>query len=73
MYNAFNPFSEDFSPNIFWFRKIILWLFRDFFLSRIFLCVDFFLYQSEILSGIQKSYLENRATILNPFEIQNAI
>ena len=35
--------------------------------------MDFFLYQSEICSGIQKSYLENRTSIIKSFKIKNPI
>ena len=45
---------------------------RKFFdLEKFYFCMDFFLYQSEIFSGIQKSYLENRARILKLYKTKN--
>ena len=61
----FIDFSEDFFSENFLISKNIFSTFsRKFFDLEIFyFCVDFFLYQSEIFSGIQKSYLENRTII----------
>ena len=49
---------------MFGLEKYFFDFFEIFFdLEMFYFFVDFFLYKSEIFSGIQKSYLENRAII----------
>ena len=63
-----STFPKIFSPKKNWSRKIFPDFFEIFYLD--FFCMFFFLYQSEIFSGIQKSYLENRASIIKLFKIK---
>ena len=74
-FSFFIDFSEDFFSENFLVSKNIFSTFSRFFfdLECFYLCMDFFLYQSEIFSGIQKSYLENRASILKLFKIKNQL
>ena len=55
-------------------KNIFRLFWQSFFdLENIYFISGFFLYQSEIFSGIQKSYLENRASILKLFKIKKPI
>ena len=74
-FSFFIDFSEDFFSEKKMVSKNIFSAFStNFFdLELFYFCVDFFLYQSEIFSGIQKSYLENRASIIKLFKIKNPL
>ena len=72
-FSFFIDFSKDFFIENFLVSNNIFSTFSTNFFGHEKKIMDFFLYQSGICSGIQKSYLENRASILKSFKIKNPV